>query len=86
MCSVSPVEVVSLLDGNRAVVIIEGKERVISTALLLEGVAVGDYVTVFLGYARERYAPEATREILAFLGQFQCEGYGRQAMSRALPA
>ncbi|QQS15405.1 MAG: HypC/HybG/HupF family hydrogenase formation chaperone [Candidatus Moraniibacteriota bacterium] len=86
MCSIFPVEVISLLGGDQAVVMVGGEKKVVSTALLLEEVTVGDYVTVFFGYARERHAPEVAKEILSFSRQFHSGEYGKQVVQEALPA
>lgn len=50
MCLALPVQVTQLLDAERAVINLGGIEKEISI-VLLEDVAVGDYVILHVGYA-----------------------------------
>lgn len=66
MCLAVPARVESLLDGERAVVNLSGVRKEISLALV-EGVAVGDYVIVHVGYALQKLdEEEAARTLQAF--------------------
>ncbi|MBZ0093195.1 MAG: HypC/HybG/HupF family hydrogenase formation chaperone, partial [Sulfuricellaceae bacterium] len=50
MCLAIPAKVVELLDNELAVIDVGGMRKEISLGLV-EGVAVGDYVIVHVGYA-----------------------------------
>lgn len=50
MCLAMPACVVQLLDTERAVVNVGGVQKVIST-VLVDGVNVGDYIIIHVGYA-----------------------------------
>jgi len=66
MCLALPVKVVELKDGDQAVVDLGGVRKEISLALV-EGVAVGDYVILHVGYALTRLDPaEAERTLATF--------------------
>ena len=67
MCLAIPARVVELLDGDDAVVELAGVRKRISLALV-EGIEVGDYVIVHVGYALTRLDPdEAQRTLDAFV-------------------
>jgi hydrogenase expression/formation protein HypC len=71
MCLAIPAEVVELRDGDNAVVDLAGVRKLISLALV-DGVAVGDYVIVHVGYALNKLdAQEAAKTLALFteLGQ-----------------
>lgn len=75
MCLAIPAEVVALLDGNRARVSVGGVTKDISLALV-DGVAIGDYVLLHVGFALGRIdAVEAQRtlEMLAASGELAGE-------------
>ncbi len=70
MCLAIPAQVVGLLDGDRALVELGGVRKAVSLALV-EGVAVGDYVIVHVGYALQRLdtiEAERTLELLEQIG------------------
>ena len=56
MCLALPARVVELTDGDNAVVDLGGVRKSISLALV-EGIAVGDYVIVHVGFALTRLDP-----------------------------
>ena len=66
MCLALPVKVVELRDGDLAVVDLGGVRKEVSLALV-DGVAVGDYVILHVGYALTRLDPaEAERTLATF--------------------
>jgi hydrogenase expression/formation protein HypC len=66
MCLAIPVRVVELTAGDNAIVDLDGVRKEISLALV-EGVAVGDYVILHVGYALTRLDPgEAQRTLELF--------------------
>ena len=66
MCLALPVRVVELKDDDMAVVDLGGVRKEVSLALV-EGVAVGDYVILHVGYALTRLDPaEAERTLATF--------------------
>lgn len=70
MCLAVPARVVELREGDQAVVDLAGVRKEISLALV-EGIAVGDYVIVHVGYALNRLDPdeaERTLRLFAELG------------------
>ena len=68
MCLAIPAEVVELLPDQMARVSLDGVSKVISVALV-EGLAVGDYVVVHVGFALTRIDPEEARQTLALLAE-----------------
>ncbi len=69
MCLAIPARVAELLDNDNAIVELDGVHKEISLALV-EGVAVGDYVIVHVGYALNRLDPveaELTLKLFAEL-------------------
>jgi hydrogenase expression/formation protein HypC len=64
MCLAIPVRVVELLGESTAMVDLDGIRKEISLALL-DGVAVGDYVIMHVGYALARLDPEEAERTLA---------------------
>ena len=68
MCLAIPARVEALLDNEMARVSLGGVEREISLALV-EGVGVGDYVIVHVGYALNRLDPEEAEETLALFAE-----------------
>ena len=66
MCLAIPARVVELPEDDVAVVDLGGVRKRISL-LLVEGVAVGDYVIVHVGFALSRLDPEEAEETLALL-------------------
>ena len=66
MCLAIPVRVVELLGDSMAVVDLDGIRKEISLALV-DGVVVGDYVILHVGYALSRLDPaEAERTLALF--------------------
>ena len=77
MCLAIPAQVVELRDDNNAVVDLAGVRKEISLALV-DGVAVGDYVIVHVGYALNKLdaeEAEKTLKLFAEMGQLP-EGDG----------
>ena len=71
MCLAIPAQVVELRPDDNALVDLAGVKKEISLALL-DGVAVGDYVIVHVGYALNKLDPEEaekTHQLFAELGQ-----------------
>ena len=71
MCLAIPARVAELLDNDNALVELGGVSKEISLALV-EGVRVGDYVIVHVGYALSRLDPEEaekTLQLFAELGE-----------------
>jgi hydrogenase expression/formation protein HypC len=68
MCLAIPAEVVELLPEQMARVSLDGVSKVVSVALV-EGVAVGDYVVVHVGFALTRIDPEEAQRTLALLAE-----------------
>jgi hydrogenase expression/formation protein HypC len=63
MCLALPARVVELTDGDNAVVELGGVRKQVSLALV-EGVTVGDYVIVHVGFALTRLDPEEAAQTL----------------------
>lgn len=68
MCLAIPARVVEISDGDNAVVNLGGVKKEISLALV-EGVAVGDYVIVHVGYALNKLDPEEAEKTLALFAE-----------------
>ncbi len=68
MCLAIPVRVVELLEGDRATVDVGGVRKEISLALV-DGIAVGDYVILHVGYAIQRLDPEEAEKTLALFAE-----------------
>ena len=68
MCLAIPTRVVELLPDSQAVVDLGGVRKTISLELV-EGVAVGDYVIVHVGYALTRLDPVEAEQTLALMIQ-----------------
>jgi hydrogenase expression/formation protein HypC len=78
MCLAIPAQVVELRDGDLAVVDLAGVRKEISLSLV-DGIAVGDYVIVHVGYALNRLDPEEaeqTLKLFAEMGQLTADGDG----------
>ena len=68
MCLAIPVRVVELRDESTAIVDLDGIRKEISLALV-DGIQVGDYVILHVGYALARLDPaEAERTLALFAG------------------
>lgn len=50
MCLAMPACVIQLLDTERAIVDLGGVQKIIST-ILVDGINIGDYVIIHVGYA-----------------------------------
>ncbi|MEI6733344.1 MAG: HypC/HybG/HupF family hydrogenase formation chaperone [Comamonadaceae bacterium] len=71
MCLALPVRVVEIgsgADSDQAVVDLGGVRKEISLALL-DGVQVGDYVILHVGYALSRLDPEEAEKTLALFAE-----------------
>ena len=68
MCLAIPALVVELRDEDKAVVDLAGVRKEISLALV-EGVAIGDYVIVHVGYALNKLDPEEAEKTLALFAE-----------------
>ena len=68
MCLAIPALVVELRPNDQAVVNLGGIRKEISVALV-DGVQVGDYVIVHVGYALTRLDPEEAEQTLALMAQ-----------------
>ncbi|RUQ28319.1 MAG: HypC/HybG/HupF family hydrogenase formation chaperone [Candidatus Competibacteraceae bacterium] len=69
MCLAIPAQVVEMVDDEHAVVDMSGVRKLISTVLLDE-LAVGDYVIVHVGYALSRLDPEEAAETLRLFSEY----------------
>ena len=63
MCLAIPAEVVELLPNSMGKVNIDGVEKAVSLALL-DGIAIGDYVLIHVGFALSRISPEEAKDTL----------------------
>jgi hydrogenase expression/formation protein HypC len=68
MCLAIPAQVVELRDGDNALVDLAGVKKEISLALV-DGVAVGDYVIVHVGYALNKLDPEEAAKTLKLFAE-----------------
>jgi len=68
MCLAIPVKVVELLDGDQAMVDVGGVRKEISLALV-DGIAVGDYVILHVGYAIQKLDPDEAEKTLALFAE-----------------
>lgn len=68
MCLAIPVRVVEMLDGDQALVDVGGVRKEISLALV-DGIAVGDYVILHVGYAIQKLDPEEAEKTLALFAE-----------------
>lgn len=64
MCLAIPAQIVAMPAPDTAIVDLGGVRKRISTALV-DGVAVGDYVVVHVGYALARLDPAEAQRTLA---------------------
>lgn len=72
MCLAIPAQVVELMEYDAALVDVGGVRKEISLALV-EGVCVGDYVIVHVGYALNRLDPEEAEKTLALFAEISAE-------------
>jgi len=68
MCLAIPARVIALHDGELATVDAGGVRKDVSVALL-DGVSVGDYVILHVGYALSRLDPEEAERTLALVAE-----------------
>jgi hydrogenase expression/formation protein HypC len=68
MCLAIPARVVELVDPGQAVVELGGVRKTISLALV-DGIVVGDYVIVHVGYALTRLDQAEASATLALMAQ-----------------
>ena len=68
MCLAIPVKVVELRDGDQAMVDVGGVRKEISLALV-DGIAVGDYVILHVGFAIQKLDPEEAEKTLALFAE-----------------
>ena len=68
MCLAIPVKVVELRDGDQATVDVGGVRKAISLALV-DGIAVGDYVILHVGFAIQKLDPEEAETTLALFAE-----------------
>lgn len=73
MCLALPSRVVALLDDDQAKVDLGGVTKAISLALV-EGVAVGDYVIVHVGYALTKVDQAEAEKTLALFAEMAATG------------
>jgi hydrogenase expression/formation protein HypC len=72
MCLAIPVRVVELLSDAAALVDLDGIRKEISLALV-DGVEVGDYVIMHVGYALARLDPDEAERTLALFAAATAE-------------
>ncbi len=75
MCLAIPARVEEFLDDDMARVDLGGVSKQVSLALV-DGVAVGDYVIVHVGYALNRIDPEEAEKTLALFAEMAAAGEG----------
>lgn len=68
MCLALPCRIVELLPDEMAMIDVSGMRKAISLALV-EGVALGDYVIVHVGYALTRLDPDEADRTLALFAE-----------------
>lgn len=68
MCLAIPARVAEILENDLAIVELGGVRKEISLALV-DGVAMGDYVIVHVGYALNRLDPEEAEKTLKLFAE-----------------
>ncbi len=68
MCLAIPVKVVELLEDDQATVDVGGVRKEISLALV-DGIVVGDYVILHVGYAIQKLDAEEAEKTLALFAE-----------------
>jgi hydrogenase expression/formation protein HypC len=68
MCLAIPARVAEILEGDQAIVDLGGVRKDVSLALV-DGVQVGDYVIVHVGYALNKLDPEEALRTLALFAE-----------------
>jgi hydrogenase expression/formation protein HypC len=84
MCLAIPAMVVELKDADRAIVDLGGVRKDVSLALV-EGIAVGEYVIVHVGYALQRLDVAEAERTLALFRELGSEAPGAPAALGASP-
>ena len=70
MCLAIPAQVVALLPGDMAMVEVSGVRKEISLALV-DGIELGDYVIVHVGYALQKLDPLEAEKTLQLFAQVE---------------
>ena len=83
MCLAIPVRVVELLDGDMALVDVGGVRKDISLALV-DGIAVGDYVILHVGFAIQRLDPQEAEKTLALFAELSANVGAASAATAAV--
>ena len=78
MCLAIPVRVVKLLAEATAIVDLDGIRKEISLALV-DGVQVGDYVILHVGYALSKLDPEEAARTLALFAALPSDRAAQRA-------
>lgn len=68
MCLAIPAQVTELLDNQRAIVVIGGIEKEISTTLI-DSLAIGDYVILHVGFALTKLDEDEAQKTLALFAE-----------------
>jgi len=68
MCLAIPARVAEILEGDQAIVDLGGVRKDVSLALV-DGVQVGDYVIVHVGYALNKLDAEEAQRTLALFAE-----------------
>jgi hydrogenase expression/formation protein HypC len=76
MCLAIPVRVVELLGESTAIVELDGIRKQISLALV-DGVRIGDYVILHVGYALSRLDPDEAARTLALFAALPADRSAR---------
>lgn len=72
MCLAIPARVAEILENDNAMIEVGGVRKEISL-VLVDGVSVGDYVIVHVGYALNRLDPEEAEKTLALFAEISAE-------------
>lgn len=75
MCLAIPAEVTKLLPDEMAVASIDGVSKEVSV-VLIQDLAVGDYVIIHVGYALTKIDPDEARRTLELMRELSSEGQG----------
>ncbi|NNN12891.1 MAG: HypC/HybG/HupF family hydrogenase formation chaperone [Acidimicrobiaceae bacterium] len=68
MCLAIPARIVEIADNDLAIVDLGGVRKEVSLALV-EGIEVGDYVIIHVGYALTRLDPEEAEKTLSIMSE-----------------
>ncbi len=68
MCLAIPARIVEIADNDQAVVDLGGVRKEVSLALV-EGIEVGDYVIIHVGYALTRLDPQEAEKTLCVMAE-----------------